>query len=113
MGLIVSTPVQVAMEYEAFLVKEGLTLRGLQQTYDDGIGDVDTDYETLGLADLVSLSICAYENASPLEAPGKVQLPVFWRAEDSLVPAMCHPCSMGYPVIHFYEVSVDLRVMEP
>lgn len=71
MGFIVLTPVQVAMEYEAFLVKEGLTLRGLQQTYDDGIGDVDTDYETLGLADLVSLSICAYENASPLESSGK------------------------------------------
>ena len=45
------------MEYEAFHVKEGLTLRGLQQTYDDGIGDVDTDYETLGLADLVSQCI--------------------------------------------------------
>ena len=49
------TIVQVAVEYEAFHVKEGLTLQGLQQTYDDGIGDVDTDYDTLGLADLVRL----------------------------------------------------------
>jgi hypothetical protein len=43
---------QVAVEYEAFLLKDGLTLAGLKQTYDDGIGSVDIDFETLGL-DLV------------------------------------------------------------
>lgn len=42
------------MEYEAFHVKGGLTLPGLQQTYEDGIGDVEIDYETLGLAEPVS-----------------------------------------------------------
>ncbi|CAL8472353.1 g11896 [Coccomyxa elongata] len=40
---------EVAVEYAAFHAKGGLTFEGLQQTYEDGIGDVDIDYETLGL----------------------------------------------------------------
>ena len=40
---------QVAVEYEAYHHKGGLTLPGLTCTYDDGIGDVETDYDTLGL----------------------------------------------------------------
>ncbi len=47
--------VQVAVEYAAFHAKGGLTFEGLQQTYEDGIGDVDIDYETLGLDEPVSI----------------------------------------------------------
>ncbi len=42
------------MEYAAYHAKGGLTFEGLQQTYEDGIGDVDIDYETLRLYDPVS-----------------------------------------------------------
>lgn len=47
--------VQVAVEYAAYHAKGGLTFEGLQQTYEDGIGDVDVDYETLGLDEPVSI----------------------------------------------------------
>lgn len=47
--------VQVVVEYAAFHTKGGLSFEGLKQTYEDGIGDVDTDYETLGLFEPVSI----------------------------------------------------------
>lgn len=67
------------MEYEAFLIKDRLTLAGLQQTYDDGIGNVDTDYDTLGLSDWVRCPLTfdpgpsvriALPNAIFQDAPG-------------------------------------------
>ena len=62
---------QVAEEYQAFHAKGGLTLRGLRQTYDDGIGDVDIDYDTLGLGERVGfhMKLLAAIVCRPLPPP--------------------------------------------
>ena len=37
------------------LWRSGLTLKGLEKTYEDGYGDVDNDYETLFWSEQVRL----------------------------------------------------------
>ena len=70
--------IQVAVEYEAYHHKGGLTLPGLRRTYDDGIGDVDTDYDTLGLGlEQVSLRAgsglsCAWQHPAASHVQGVI-----------------------------------------
>lgn len=43
------TNLQVFDEYISFVEEGGLSVKGLEQIYADGIGNVDTDFATLGL----------------------------------------------------------------
>ncbi|MQM00924.1 hypothetical protein Taro_033667 [Colocasia esculenta] len=70
----------------------GLTLDGLLRTYDDGAGDVDRDFEALGLvlsAAAPSAPQAAESSSAAVVAPGAPGSMVFEAASSSVAPEEC------------------------